>query len=261
MVYKKKFVIFKKKKIYFLFKKGIENFLFIHGIGGCKEHFFNCKDFLNNRTGVLSLDLPGFGESLRKGSAPKNIAKHHVEVIDYIVNHLNLKNLNIVFFSLSTCYIKIIKKYKFFSKISKIILIEPTILTSDLDWSKKIYSLNEMNFNKYMYSFKRKYHMLVQIIFPELDIKYKNKFIKSIKNMNIKYLRALIKEGVHQVKNNDIKNIINNISKKFLVFYSENNSLARVKFKNERVEFVKIKSKYHYIMIDDPKKIYKKIFN
>ena len=79
--------------------------------------------------------------------------------------------------------------------------------------------------------------------------------------MNIKYLRALIKEGVHQVKNNDIKNIINNISKKFLVFYSENNSLARVKFKNERIEFVKIKSKYHYIMIDDPKKIYKKIFN
>ena len=259
MTKEKKFLRYKGKKIYYYLKRKKKIFLFIHGIGGCLEHFYNAKNYAKNDNGILLVDLPGFGSSFRKGAAPKNIAEYHAKALLFILKNLKIAKLNIVFFSLSTCYLKFFISSEKWKDVEKIFFIEPSIMKGDLDWSLKIYHKGKTEYKNYVKKLKANYKKLFYITFPTINFKKKNTLIKNIENMNYDYLYKLVKSSVNAILKNKLFFLIKNMKKKIFFIYSKKNSQYKIKINKKKNKFYLIDSKYHHIMLDKPKEVYSKI--
>lgn len=255
----KKFFKYKNKKIYYYFKQGNEINLFLHGVGGCSEHFFEAFRYSKKNKGILTIDLPGFGQSSKWSPSRLKITQIHIKSILFILKKLEITKFNLVLFSLATCYLQGLINSNKWPDINKVIFIEPSITMNDLDWSKKIYYLTATEYTNYMNRFKKDYPRLINIIFPKINKIQQAVFTKSIKSMDSSYLKKIIYESVNQIKNKTILRIFNQIEKKTISFYSENNSLNNKKKFLEKKKSFKIKSKNHYIMLDKPKLIYSRI--
>jgi len=254
-----KFLKYEGKKIFYYLKRGKKIFLFIHGVGGCSEHFFKVKNYLKDDNGFLLIDLPGFGRSFRKGAPPKNLLRHHFKSMIFVLKHLNIKKINVIFFSLSTCYLKFLIFSSKWKDVEKVFFIEPSIVKHDLDWSLKVFELGRTEYKNYIKKFKSNYKKVLNLTFPDISSKKKDIFIQSIKKMNGEYLHNLIKNSVQLILSKKILFLIKNLKKKVFFIYSEKNSQYKFKIKKKRNRFYKIKSKYHHIMLDKPKEVYSKI--
>ena len=82
-----------KFKVYYSFKHGKKTYIFLHGIGGCKNHFAKAFDYIKNKNvGVLTIDLPGFGKSkLPKKFKIKSVISLHVEVLNRLIKKLKIE--------------------------------------------------------------------------------------------------------------------------------------------------------------------------
>ena len=106
-----------KFKVYYSFKQGKKTYIFLHGIGGCKNNFVKAFDYIKNKNvGVLTIDLPGFGKSkMPKKFKIKSVISLHVEILNRLIKKLKIEKTILVVFSLATCYLPAIKNQKFWS--------------------------------------------------------------------------------------------------------------------------------------------------
>ena len=252
-----------KFKVYYSFKQGKKTYIFLHGIGGCKNHFVKAFDYIKNKNvGVLTIDLPGFGKSkLPKKFKIKSVISLHVEILNRLIKKLKIEKTILVVFSLATCYLPAIKNQKFWSKIEKVVVLEGSFVDADLTWSKKIYSLNKNTYDQYISDFKLKRKRIMKLLtFRDLNEKENNFFSNCFKNMDNSILKKLIFESVNMVKNKKLMNFLIKSKKKFILIYSKKLFLMRKNQYLKKRKVFLISKCNHYLMIDNENNTYKKVF-
>ena len=234
-------------------KDGKIIFLFLNGLGGTKEYFNGFKKYTDKDLGYILVDLPGYGLSKFK-KKPKNILKFHLEILNLILRKHKIQKINLVLFSLSTVYLKYLKRNNFIiNKINKIFLLDPVIKKSDLEWSMKIYKMKYKNYLTYINKYKHNLESIFKFSIVNKKAKIKN-LVKNIKNFDNKTLYLINKQSVKIILENKIIKIL----KKFNVIY------LYPEYKKKKIKSTKnkifIKKSGHYIFIENPKIIYKTFF-
>jgi len=242
---------------YYNFYKKRNIFLFLNGIGGIKDFFYDFIRYKKNY-GYLLVDLPGFGDSKYR-TKPKKIIKDHISILKKIFLKEKIQKFNLVVFSLSTGYLHMIDQdLEIRKKIKKVILLDPSLVKNVLNWSIEIFKKNKVEFLKYIKNYKKNIHKIFRLALVK-----KKKNIKNITKNLIKFdpsiLYNLNRECVNIVLKKKVFKLLNK-KKDILAIYPKNRKIK----KNLRKKFKKIiliENSNHYLSLDNPRKTYEAIIN
>ena len=233
------------------YKSGNTVFVFLNGLGGVKEFFYEYKKYSKKNCGYFFIDFPGFGSS-KFFKKPKKIIHNHVLILKKILKLNKCKKIILISFSLSSVYLYYMQKYKYFTtRIQKIFFIDPVITKNDLEWSSTLLKKNKNDFEHYIKNYKL---YLKKILELSLFTKPKNfnNIIHNLKKFNQEILNQANRESVRLIK-----------SKKILSFFSDKKKYFLFpKFKKKLKRFNMLKNTLfidkcgHYIMFDRPKEVF-----
>ncbi len=237
-------------KCVYNYQRGKIVFVFLSGLGGVKEFFYEYQKYLKRNFGYFFIDFPGFGSSVYY-KKPKNIIQNHVLILKKILQFHKCENVILVNFSLSSVYLYYFQKYKYFKKIvQKIFFIDPVISKNDLGWAMSLFK-QKKNFFNYLKNYKLYLGKILELSLFNKPRNFKN-IIKNLKKFDHNVLNQVNKHSIYLVKNKNILNFFSN-KKKYYLFPKVKNKIKR--FNSLKNTFF-IDKCGHYIMFDRPKKTF-----
>lgn len=142
-------------KISYLYRPGEPNFVFVHGLGGRKEHFrsaFDARSGLGK--GVLCLDLMGFGASEHLPDDEEYLLKTQAEAMNGLLVNLGISKINLIVHSMSSGIIPSLLAWGRVD-VSAICLLEGNLIEADAGWSGTLTAMSDDEYEDYMRRVKK----------------------------------------------------------------------------------------------------------
>ncbi|MDD2495109.1 MAG: alpha/beta hydrolase [Tissierellia bacterium] len=222
---------------------GTTDVLLLHGWGGSIETVMPIFNILHNKCRVVSLDLPGFGES--------DIPKESWNSYDYanfiykFIKKINMKDI-VVFGHSHGGRIAIILSSKYDNIVSKLILID----SAGLIPKRKLYYYVKV----YWFKFLKKMYTT----FSTANTKEENleRFYKKFGSADYKEAQGIMRQTMVKVINDNLSYLLPSISVPTLLIWGENDEdtpLYMGKIMEEKIKdsgLIVLKGAGHYSYVD-----------
>jgi pimeloyl-ACP methyl ester carboxylesterase len=185
------------------------NVLLLHGWGGSIQTMMPIYNVLKDKCRVLTLDLPGFGES-QIPSIPWN-SYDYAEFIKKFVDKIGIKDI-ILFGHSHGGRISIILASKYSSLIKKLVLID----------SAGIISKKSAKYYIQVYSFKALKNIYTLFVKGENKEKKLEKFYKKFGSSDYKESQGIMRQTMVKVINDNLKELLPLIKVSTLLIWGEN---------------------------------------
>jgi len=248
-------------KISYYKQDGEPNYVFVHGLGGQKDLFselFNIKESHNK--GILCVDLLGYGKS---GDIKEKYSFHiQAEALRELFLNLGITKINLVLHSMSSALTPHFLKFNDL-EISQIFLLEGNLFEEDADWSHKISIMSDLEYKIYFEKIQKCSYLLLsqqlQSSYPEEQI---NKWAQCYVNANERAFRETSEELYEVTSNGSIIKTLYNFPGKIVYFRGGKNQdwSGYDKLKELDIDIIKVENAGHYLMLDNPRFVYSKIF-
>jgi len=244
-------------------QNGTPNHIFIHGLGGQKDLFLGLFDFsFSQKKGILCIDLLGHGKSSRIARNLTYTFDLQAEALKELFLKLDIKKINLVLHSMSSALLPHILKFEDV-KISQIFLLEGNLIEEDTDWSHSISVMSDIEYKTY---FEKLQKYSDRILARQLRSTHPSERIKKwsqcFVNTDQRALRETSQELCKVTFKGDIVNTLHDFSGRIVYFKSTENEEwnGYEILKKIGAEVINIKNAGHYLMLDNPKFVYSKIF-
>jgi pimeloyl-ACP methyl ester carboxylesterase len=133
-------------------------YVFVHGLGGCKNHFEQAFFEVPAGRGVLAVDLPGFGESDRfPEETDYSFAAHAAvlgEVLCRTTKDLGAARIVLTVHSMASGLLPEILALEI-QPFAGLALLEGNLVPEDAEWSRRIVDMGEIEFQRYFTSLQK----------------------------------------------------------------------------------------------------------
>ena len=213
------------------FKKGEETLVFIHGLICSKNDFSRVWDISYfQKYGLLTFDLPGFGES----SKPESFSyamEEQAEICRLLLEELNINNMHLIGHSMGGV-ISMLLANKISEKIISFANLEGNLIGEDCSLSRKISNMPYKEF-----------------------ISKKGMIGNNDPNSTYKSSKSL----VEWADSGKILNLFLGLKAKKTYFSCDRKVLPCINLLKGKVDIVTITNSGHFMMGDNPEELYKKL--
>ena len=250
-------------KVCYLWQHGTPDYVFIHGLGGQKDLFSGAFDQPGAvGKGVTCVDLLGYGESSRLDSNLRYSFRLQAEALREALLGLGITRFHLVLHSMSAALLPALTKFEELG-ISTVFLLEGNLLEEDADWSRNLSALSDEEYRVYFAKLRKHAHM---ILARQLRHPYSRAQIKEWARCFINTDKRALRETAHELYamtcRGDILRALREFSGRvvYLRGVDDREWHGYALLAELGIELVKVANAGHYLMLDDPKQVYGKIF-
>lgn len=249
--------------ISYLYRAGEPTFVFVHGLGGHKEHFRTAFDAHSGLgKGVLSLDLMGFGASGRLRDDEEYLLKNQAGALSTLLADLDIPSINLVVHSMSSGIIPDMLALGTVD-VSAIYLLEGNLVEADSDWSGTLSAMSDDEYEDYIKRIKKTARLVLsrQLARPHLRNQVQE-WSNCFQMADERALRETARH-VHQATiGGEIAEALAEYSGPVVYIRGDADQdwPGRDTLASIGAEFVVIENAGHYMMLDAPNEVYQVIF-
>lgn len=153
-------------------------YVFVHGLGGCKNHFKQAFSEAPVGRGVLAVDLPGFGESDRfPEETDYSFAAHAAalgEVLCRTAKDFGAARIVLTVHSMAAGLLPEMLALDF-QPVAGLALLEGNLVPGDAEWSRRIVDMGETEFQRHFTSLQKggQYALAAELKAPQTKTELK----------------------------------------------------------------------------------------
>ena len=250
--------------ISFLYRRGEPNFVFLHGLGGQKEHFRSAFDLPSGLgKGVLSVDMLGFGASERLRDDEEYLPKAQADALSGLLADLDIAKFNLIVHSMSS---GVIPELLALDKVdvSAIYMLEGNLIEADAGWSGTLSAMSDDEYEDYIKRIKKTARLVLsrQLVRPH-SREQVQEWSSCFEKADERALRETARYVHHATLDGDIARALADFSGPIVYIRGDADSdwPGREALVSIGAELVVIKNAGHYVMLDAPDEVYQAIFS
>jgi len=248
------------------FRPGTPLFLFIHGLGGCRNHFDDSFVSVYGKCyGILTVDLLGFGDSDHFEKLPKMMLSAQIEALSELMIEMGINEITLVLHSLASALLPAILTCKKWPNLTKLVLIEADLLTSHASWGKKLALMDDITFDNYITRFKLNSTQVMRLQLKGIHSQLQTKaWSNCFQTLDVKALQSMAKDCSRIIQQGRIQVFVNQLTIPIEYIYGSESDVATNILEMTTIFhflFSPILKAGHYPMLDNPEETYMRIFS
>lgn len=245
-------------------RSGDPTYLFIHGLGGSRVHFADAFEHPDSsERGLLSIDLLGFGASDRLADTHRYSFKLQSVAVSEALSQLGPGRVNLVLHSMAAGLLTELP-HMIGTRLSRVFLLEGNLREDDATWSQTLSSMSDEEHRDY---FARVQKTAPYVLARQLDRSHSKTRIRLWSNSFLeadeRAMREMAIELFNVTRTGAIGEAVSRLKDRVVYVRGENRREwdGYGLLQQLGVDLVRIPNAGHYMMLDDPARVYEAIFN